>query len=245
MRTLLVLLLSFGLVLPAAAQVPTTTDRTMRETTKQEIKAIRTETRQEVRDLRDVAQEKVRASREDLKKRIEEKRAGAKEAIETQRTNLKERLKTIKDERKRTTVERINERFTNLNDRITTHYANVLDQIDTVLDRVIAKTDTVEKGGKDVTSVKAAITKAHEAIAAARSALATQAGKTYAIVVEGEETLKNNVREVRDMLHGDLKGVEKMMKDARDAVRVAIVTLAGIQGEKTTATSSASTSTNE
>ena len=101
-----------------------------------------------------------------------------------------------------------------------------------MLVRIVAKTDAAKASGKDVVGVETAITKAHQAIAAARTAVTAQVAKIYTMKVEGDATLKKNVGDTRDMLRSDLKKVEGVVKDAREAVHQAAVALSGIPGIK-------------
>ena len=252
MKNLIILSLSLGLALPAAAQISVNQGRTSttQEELRQNVQNIRTEAAKEIQDARenfkktvDAKRVELQNARENFKKTVEVKRAELKNTIQTQRDELKTKLQNIKDERKKTAVERIDQNLTNLNARMTTHYTNVLDQISGVLARVTSRADKAQTNGKDVTTVRTAITNAQNAIDAAQVAVVAQAGKTYSMNISGDETLKNDVGVARQALRDDLKKVEDSVKAARDGVRQAAITLAQIQGvdELKDATSTAST----
>ncbi len=239
MKNLIILLLSLGLVLPAAAQVNINQGRatTTQEGLRQNVQNIRTEKKKEIEDAREnlkkaaeVKRVELQNARENFKKAVETKRTELQNTVKVQKEELKTKLEKIKDERKKTAVERIDQNLTNLNARMTAHYTNVLDQISGVLTRVVSRADKAQANGKDVTSVRTAITDAQNAITAARAAIVAQAGKTYSMNISGDTTLKNDVGTARQTLRDDLKKVEDLVKAAREAVRKAVTSLAQIQG---------------
>jgi ElaB/YqjD/DUF883 family membrane-anchored ribosome-binding protein len=112
---------------------------------------------------------------------------------------------------------------------MTNHYMDVLDHLEKVLEKIESRTAKAKLNGRDVRRVEEAIQKAHEAIEKAREAVKAQAEKVYQPPqITTEENLKLDVGKLRQQLHDDLKAVEKLVKDARDAVRQAAVALAQI-----------------
>jgi predicted phage tail protein len=225
MKTLIILALSFGLVLPVAAQTNVSGTRS--------------------RDIQVDAQLKIKAAREEFQKSIQTTREEMQRALEVQRDALRVKLQGVKDARKKAAVERIDRNLGNLNARMTAHYANVLDQIDAVLVRIVGRTDKAQQDGKDVVSVRAAITSAQGAIAAARAAVTAQTGKTYALNITAEASLRSDVGVARKALHDDLMKTLALVKDAREAVRKVAVALAQVPGEKGSGPTSTPTTTNQ
>jgi hypothetical protein len=176
------------------------------------------------------AQQKIQAAREEFRKTLEAKRMELQKNVQARREALKTRLQNIKDERKKAAVERIDKNMAELNARMTAHYASALDQIDAVLLRIVARTDKAQADGKDVSTVRSAITAAQGAISAARAAVVSQTGETYSMSIRTEATLKDDVGGTRQALHDDLVRTRGLVKDAREAVRKVAVALAQIPG---------------
>jgi len=116
-----------------------------------------------------------------------------------------------------------------LNEKLTNHFINVLDRLDAILLKIKVRAEKAKTNGADISAVEVAIEAAEEAIAEARTAAEEQALKTYTIEIEGEETLRANVGEVRQQLGDDLKGVREIIKEARAAVVDSLKVLARIQ----------------
>ncbi len=107
--------------------------------------------------------------------------------------------------------------------------SQVLYKLEKVLDNIGTRAGKAEANGRDVSAVKTAITDAQNAIATSRTAIQTQAGKTYTIVINTENTLRQDVGQARQALHTDLVKIRDTVKAAYDAVRKAATTLAQIQ----------------
>ncbi len=227
-KNIFIVLFSFLLVLPAAAQTTAaTSSRNVRESVRQTV------------------QEQIKGARENFKKTMEVKRVELQKTVKTYRDELKVKLQNIKDDRKKAAVEKIDKGLADLNSRTTTHYAKVLDQIEDVLARVVSRADKAQANGLDAVKVRAAVTDAENAISAARTAVAAQASRVYTMNITGDAGLKDAVGAARKGLHDDLKKVGESVKAAREAVRQAAVTLAQIRGVdklKTPASTATSTS---
>jgi len=184
---------------------------------------------QEFQQNREEIKKLIEQNRIELQNQIQNKREEMKTKIEALKEQLKARLKERISEQKQKIVERIYERIGNLNERITNHYLDVLGNLEKVLERVESRAAKAKLNGKDVTQVEAAIEKAHQAINTAREAVKVQANKVYQPPeITTEKNLKLDVGKLRQQLHNDLKAVEKLVKDARDAARQAAVKLAQI-----------------
>ncbi len=165
-----------------------------------------------------------------FQQQIQQKRAEMQQQIDQKRTALKAQLQKIKDQKKQSIVSRVYENVNDLNKRMTDHFQKALDQISDVLGKIQTRTDTAKANGKDVLAVEAAILKANDAIAAAKTAVIAQAGKIYSFQVSSDATLKKDVVAARQTLHADLVKVRDLVKAAREAVHEAAVTLGKIQG---------------
>jgi len=184
--------------------------------------------------------EEFRKQREEMRSELKEKQKQTREMIKTKREQmvqkiqeyreqLRERLKKIKNETKKKIVERIYQRVDDLNERITNHFLDVLDRLEEILERIESRTAKAVLHGRDVSEAEEAIKVAWTAIETAREAVRLQAEKVYQPPeITSEENLRIEVGALRQQLHSDLKAVEKLVKEARDKVREAAVTLAKV-----------------
>lgn len=177
-------------------------------------------------ELRELMNQK----RIELQNQIQQKREELKQERLEFQNQLRERLEKIKDERKRLIVERIYQMINTLNERVTNHYLNVLNQLEEKLERIESRTAKAKLNNIDTTQVERKISEAQDAIDKAREAVKNQAQKIYSPPqITSEENLRENVGKLRKELHDDLKKVENLVKEARDKVREAAVTLAQIR----------------
>jgi len=187
--------------------------------------------KEEFQQNRAEMQRLIKQNQVEFRNQIREKREEMKTQIEALKEQLRKRLKERISERKRAIVERVYERINALNEIMTNHYLDILDHLEKVLERIESRTAKAKLNGRDVTQVEAAIEKAHQAINTAREAVKVQAEKIYQPPeITSEENLRLDVGKLRQQLHNDLKSVEKLVKEARDAVRQAAVALAQIPG---------------
>ena len=172
---------------------------------------------------------------ETAKQQVLQKRAAMQARIQSAKDAAKERIAEVSDQKKREAATKIVDRLNHVNDVWTDHFTNVLDRLDAVLQKVKSRTEIVSATSADVTTVNAAITNAENKISAARTAVAGQAAKTYALdssalsgidqttLVSG---LRSQFKTLRDQLFGDLAKLrDGAMRDARMAVQNAIQTL--------------------
>ena len=245
MRKSSVVLFSLMFAFPAFvfAQTPERDARTMM---RQEISQARTAARENIEAMRDTLRAQIEKRRTEFESMMSEQREKTKTRIAEKQKMLRERLATIQEERKRTIVQNIDKRLDALNEQKTTQYAKALDQMDAVLGRIEERITRVEAQERSAGTVAAAVTDAKNAIAAARSAVAAQAGKTYVITITTDAKLKDDVTKAREALKTDLTAVFASVKEARDAVHAAAVALAqAVKMEKETTATSTATSTNQ
>ncbi|MDP3993918.1 MAG: hypothetical protein Q8P75_02995 [bacterium] len=180
-------------------------------------------------DRVEARRETIEQRRTEFEGRVEQRRADLKTRIEQKRAELRERLQTIRDENKRRIVERIDRQMDALNERMLKHFEAVLNKLEGILSRISDRADRAESNGSDVSSVRSAITEAQDKIAAARSAITNQTGKTYTIEITGEERLKVDVGSARRALHSDLVKVRETVKAAHAATKNAATALAKVK----------------
>jgi len=159
---------------------------------------------------------------------LENQRQEMKAKIEAKKNELEAKLQKITTERKQKITERIYDRINALNERMTDHYLDVLEKLEKILERVESRTAKAKANGKDVSEVEILISQAKDVIARAREEVKNQTQKIYQIELSNENNLKLDTGNARQKLHDDLKTVEKIVKEARESVRLVIVKLAQI-----------------
>jgi len=137
--------------------------------TRQEFKQFRQAEVQEFKQRLEQLKAANQTKREEFKATVEQNRSELRTRVQTEREQLKEKLAAIKDERKKQIVERVAQQLNELNERQTNHLVQVLDKLDTALGRVGTRTDKAEANGRDISSVRTAISAANEAITASRA----------------------------------------------------------------------------
>src|SRR3989338_7601731 len=195
----------------------------------------------DIKAFSEEAKHAIETKREEFKHKLEAVREEVKQTRENIREELAEKLQVVRDVRKKDIVERLDERMDELNQNRAEHYANVLEKIEKALAHLISRTEKAAANGHDVSAVRAAITEAEAAIKTAREAVAAQAAKIYAFDITDEATLKQKIGEARRALETDLKKVHEAIKAAHEAVRKAVIALAGIPGVDSDATTATTT----
>jgi len=204
--------------------------RTLRQNMADKTLEERVEAIEQLRARRESFMQDMMAHRESFRATLEQRKLELKDAIEAKRADMATHLQErVSDENKQRVVEKIDQRFDALNEKLTNHFINVLDRLDAILLKIKVRAEKAKTNGADISAVEVAIEAAEEAIAEARTAAEEQALKTYTIEIEGEETLRANVGEVRQQLGDDLKGVREIIKEARAAVVDSLKVLARIQ----------------
>lgn len=139
-----------------------------------------------------------------IKETVAAKREAAREAIAAKREEFKAKVATIREGRKKALVERIDTKLTNVNIKHTNRFSQVLTNLQVLLDKISQERDA---------------TKAQAAIDAAKTAVETQAAKTYIIQITDEAKLKLDVGAVTSQLRQDLMATHKIVVDAKQAVQ--------------------------
>ena len=139
-----------------------------------------------------------------IKDAIQTKRDEIKSDIQSRRNEFKLKLETIKDTRKKALVTRIDAKLTTINTNHTDRFTEVLSNLQAILDKIETPTDKTD---------------AQAAIDAAKTAVETQAAKTYVITISEETLLRSDVGKVISQLRQDLVATYKLVIAAREAVQ--------------------------
>lgn len=142
--------------------------------------------------------------RQQIKDAVATKRLEVKATVEAKREEFKAKLQAIKDERKKALVARIDTKLMNANIKHTDRFTQVLGNLQTIVDKV---SEDIDK------------TDAQAAIDAAKSAVETQAAKTYTIIISTETALRSDVGTVTSQLRLDLMATHKAVVDAKQALQ--------------------------
>lgn len=132
-------------------------------------------------------------------------------------------VKIIRNTEKAERVIKIQEKLTHMNTNRTQAMTKKLTTMSEILKKIIEKAASATG---DTTSLQEAIMSAQTAISDAQTAVSEQTGKSYTIqITQGEATLKNDVKSVKDVLKTDIQAVEEKIKAARIALKQAIKAL--------------------
>lgn len=228
--------------LQARKNLQTTREALFKDSTSTEaMKTLRTQFQQQAAQEQQV----LKADRQAFQQNIESQKTVLQTKREVEKAKLKTDLAKIKDLRKQETVTNLDQRFTDINQKTTAQWTDALNRMDDLLAKISSRSDKAALAGKDVATTTAAITTAKADIAAARTAVVAQTGKTYPITVTTDTALKSAVAQVRDTLNNDLKAVRDLMQAAKKSVSQAAESLSGIPKVDEEATSTQATSTNQ
>lgn len=170
----------------------------------------------------------IKTQREEFKKEFEIKKEETKVKVEEMKKNLKEDLVKIKDEKKKLSTEKILEIIQDLNIKFTNKLSENVDQIENVLVSIESRISKAETKGLDVTPAKQEAEKAKLAIQSAREAITLQTTKVYGANITDEETLRAEMKKLRDLFKADIKIAHEKVKLAHTAVKNTAVALAKI-----------------
>jgi hypothetical protein len=170
-----------------------------------------------------------------ISKNIAERKRLAQQKNSVAREQFSRSVASITNEAKKNAVERINTALQTINEKKTNAWVNVLDRLSAILDRIKTKLVDLETDGVDTSSAMALVTSAENALASAIVAVETQAGKTYILEIEDEQTLGQVVRPVVQQFKTDLRTTLSSIQSARDAVRQAARGLAQVNSSSNNA----------
>lgn len=151
--------------------------------------------------------EKIAQIRQEFKTNLQEKRA-----------EFKEKLEQLKDSRKKVLAQRADEKLAKVNKNSTERMSLAIGKLETLLEKFASRAATLKSEGKDTAEVDAAVVVARDAIADAKEAVATQAGKEYAADLSDETALKNNFGQTMSELRKDLNTTHEKVLLAKQKV---------------------------
>lgn len=184
---------------------------------------------------REAAKQELSQKKAEFQTAVQGIREKMQSEIKAKETELKTQVKKIKDIAKQQAVQKMYANLNDMNKRMTDQFVKSLNQLADVLDKIKSRTAKAQAagtggtGGIDIKTVQTAIANAENAIALARTAVQSQAGKAYSITVQSDTSAKLDVSKVRDNLKKDLKIAQDAVKSAREAVHTAATTLGKIQ----------------
>jgi len=207
----------------------------------EEIDRTREDFQKNIDDNKPVTREMIQEKRANIIQFVQNKRelfdeefSARKDAMEAAREKFKPMFETglakIKDEAKKTKVLGIANNLPEINKAITERAVIVVNQIESVLITIESRADKAEAAGNDVATLRGLISNAEDAIAAARTAIATQVGIAYTVNIKSDATVKTSLSTVRDQLKTDVKKMNETIKTAHDATKKAAEALKAIPG---------------
>ncbi len=166
----------------------------------------------------DAARERLEDKKEAVAGRID----AIKDKMASRSAELKAKLAKFRDKTKAARVENINTNLNALNKRHTEQMSNSLTRISTVLTKLKTWVAEQEAAGKDVASLKSAISETEAAWTAADAAVKDQADNDYTIVVNTESTVRVDAQTARDTLRTDLKSVHDKLINVKQTLATAL-----------------------
>lgn len=145
---------------------------------------------------------------------------------------LQDRVNNIKDETKQKIVEKLSERLSMMNENWTHHWSNVLERLNLILDKIETRVEKLGGQGKDTTAVMQQINYAQTAINTAQTAVDAQAEKDYAFEISSETNVRSEVQATITQFKKDARMVLEKIKSARENVRLALVQMGQLTGER-------------
>lgn len=152
--------------------------------------------------------------------------------VPTRKVELKNRLSVIKDEYKQRVVEKLAERLSMINENWTKHWNNVLERLNMILDKIEARGEALKENGKNTALLTQQINKARTTIETAQDAVDAQAQKQYLLEIASEANLREEVKAKIADFKIDTKAVLATIKSARESVRLALIQVGQLTGEK-------------
>jgi len=159
---------------------------------------------------------------QEFKDRLDKRESELKDKIASREAQLKERLATFRDKKRAQTAENVSNRLNMINKNRVEQMTRNVNVFDDILTKVKARVAEAKAKGKDVSSIETTIAAADTAIANARAAITTQAGKDYTLSATDETKIRDEAKAKRTLLETDLKATYATVKLAREAVRKSI-----------------------
>lgn len=143
-------------------------------------------------------------------------------------STFQKKLGLIKDEKKKAQVIKISEKMIDINNQKTEKMKNSLEKLNTLNDKLAKKVQRAKAKGTDTSLAEQAVANARAIIEIVQNAVVNQVAKVYSIDVVDEQTLKLEAQAVFLKMKSDLLAVNKLLIDAKQKVRVAIIEVAKV-----------------
>lgn len=177
-----------------------------------------------MQEKRDAFRVTLEAEREARREKIGEIR----EIFKDQRAAYKEKLKAIKDVKKKKLTEKIDNRMATVNKNQTARMIKALEKLSEHITKIEERVTKAKTAGVDTSAVEALIETAKTSISTALAAVEEQAAKDYVFEISDETNLGQSIKASYDELSQDLKTVQQLLKDAKDAVVAVYKEAAGL-----------------
>jgi len=221
LKILLLLILTSGLLFFCPSFVRSESETTLSTEEVGEVQNIRQNVRKNILENKMVIEEKkeafkemIQAQKEKRKIKIEEIRSTLKE----KRDNFTEKIKTIRDERKKQLTEKIDNRMSTVNKNQTNRMLKALEKLTEHVNKLEERVAKAKEKGINVLTVETLITTAKTAISDALIIVEEQAAKDYVFTITNEKNLGQSVKASYDALSQDLKKVQELLVNAKEAV---------------------------
>lgn len=166
-----------------------------------------------------------------FKAKLQALKEEVREGMASRKELMRERLQAFKDGGKADIAAKVDASLSAINERRVAFFEAAVDRIEDVLGIIVARADRAEQEGGDVAGVRARVTQAEDAIAAAREGIAEQAGYDYTVTVSEEAEIRADVKKERDALQEDLEELRELVRAAHQAVRAAADELKDVRVE--------------
>lgn len=171
-----------------------------------------------IRQQRQNFTQKQRLRSQNLHDAVQNRRNALRQQTKDRLAALRQKLTQLKDQRKAAIVERINTKLARVNEKATNRMTTVIEKLDSILARIDNKTQSASAQGKDVSTAQGMVASANNALADAKSAVSSQAGKDYTIQISSEDSLRSDVGATFSQLQQDLRSTRKTVIQAKQAV---------------------------
>jgi hypothetical protein len=141
-----------------------------------------------------------------------------KDQMASKAAELRLKLQKFKDKNKARRVENINENLNTVNIKVTSQMQQNLTKISEIVAKLKAWVTEQEAAGKDVAAMKSTVANIESEWMSANTAVTTQAGNDYTVVVNTETTVKDDVKATRNDLRGDLKALHDKIISVRQSL---------------------------
>lgn len=177
---------------------------------------------QALKDAREQEKASIKQSRQTAKEELEQKRKEAEEKFKVQKQEFQAKLAEIRNTRKKELAQKFDTKLSTVNKNQTDRMLQTLEKMSNKLNELSAKVQTAKQVGLDTTAAEQAIANATAKLEIAKTAVVSQAGKTYTATITTEANLKINLGQAMKTLQADLTATHQTIVAAKEAFVVAI-----------------------